>query len=265
MSRSASSRLLDVNLPAKRVKHTDRFEKICRSGDIVFGLYDQFEPYQRKVHFLLQSMSKLNKDSEKRLCLFTRSKEKPYNSRKRITYKKPYHSYIKKLAPNQQKQLKFLDAHKDYLFKARHRPLFKDDEWINDVFVHRMCKLSVVSSQITGRRIHFILDGIDHERVVKKIDPATGGRDYSRTSAELRALYRCRDLLDSNMLFFYKDGVRVDPPWEHEVHQHWYNFYQVTRNLKSQESRCQPTLWQVVRKEMPKSVAPDLPPAPVPI
>lgn len=240
-------RLRSEDLPPQKItKKISRFNDNVQQGDFLFGLYKEHPAYQGKVDTPLLTMVKVNKDVNHELTLFTRSKEKKPNSKKRITYKKPYKNYIRSLTLPQQQQLLFMHAHRLYLFKARHRPLHSFESWVNHVFIHRMCKLSAVTGHLTGRRIHFILDGIDHERVVKKKIPGKAERDRSITSAELRALFRCRDALDMSKLFFYKAGMQVDPPWLDPVNKQWYDYYELRRRESLISKHKTPTLWQMI-------------------
>ncbi len=90
--------------------------------------------------------------------------------------------------------------------------------------VKRACKGGIEYTLGNGNRIHFVLDGIDMDMVVNKTGPydlmgMTAGGDKSRdiTGAELRWLYRHRkDPRVKKQVYFWKDGERVDAPWEEE-------------------------------------------------
>ncbi|HDS9727483.1 TPA: hypothetical protein QH957_004218 [Enterobacter bugandensis] len=88
----------------------------------------------------------------------------------------------------------------------------KSDEIINftaQKFISRGSKaaLDMLLNSRGKERVHFILDGIDIERVIAKQGT------FSITASELRFLYRNRAKI-KNRVYFYRDSEEVLPPWE---------------------------------------------------
>lgn len=78
-------------------------------------------------------------------------------------------------------------------------------------------------------RVHFLLDGIDYQRVVNKMPGDI-------TSSELRWLYRHRQepAVMSNVIFWL-EGQRVMAPWETSEGQHIFASYIPKSSLNMQE------------------------------
>lgn len=68
-------------------------------------------------------------------------------------------------------------------------------------------------------KIHFILDGIDLARVIKKKEMSENYSDRSTTAAELCFLYRHRDDIKDKVIF-YQNAKQAPAPWLQEP-QFW--------------------------------------------
>lgn len=92
--------------------------------------------------------------------------------------------------------------------------------------VKKACKAGIQYSVERGKKVHFILDGIDLETVINKqdystkapevkVNPVTGDSNQNITASELRYVYRnWDDPLFKNGVEFWQGGEKVDPPWE---------------------------------------------------
>lgn len=92
------------------------------------------------------------------------------------------------------------------------------------VVVRRICKLMITEAN-KEHQVHVMLDGLDQERVCSK--QHDGSSDAAITNAEVRAAFRAKN----PFVFFYKDGMRVRPPWEDEQTKPLYDDYQAARSL----------------------------------
>ncbi|ALL39858.1 hypothetical protein B9T65_00160 [Serratia marcescens] len=130
-----------------------------------------------------------------------------------------FHSF--KNLPMAREYFKFLALHDRYSFAYTFsdygEDLFKPREeefWVRRAlskFFSRGSKagLEKIISSGKGDRVHFVLDGIDIERVINK----SGGP--SITNSELRYLYRHRhDINGKGKVHFYKSKQEVLAPWE---------------------------------------------------
>lgn len=66
-------------------------------------------------------------------------------------------------------------------------------------------------------KIHFVLDVLDIESVVDKVkenlsNPSRPGPGESITASELRYIYRNRERLENNVIF-YRNNEKVNAPW----------------------------------------------------
>ena len=75
--------------------------------------------------------------------------------------------------------------------------------------IRRACKAAIdyITSR-QGRRLHFLLDSLDMNRIINKTDT-------SMTGSELRYIYRrwSRSADVQKRVWFYRNSVQVDPPW----------------------------------------------------
>jgi hypothetical protein len=76
-------------------------------------------------------------------------------------------------------------------------------------------------SPASGRRLHFILDGMNVLGVVNKDEDLFG---KSITASELRYIYRHWGRLKGRVIF-YRDQFVVDAPWEDRATPHLWNSY----------------------------------------
>ncbi|WP_374699524.1 RHS repeat-associated core domain-containing protein [Wolbachia endosymbiont (group A) of Limnophora tigrina] len=88
--------------------------------------------------------------------------------------------------------------------------------------IARACKAGIVFKTSRGKKVHFVLDEIDINRVLdKKI------YHYKNiTSGELRSIYRQRnkEWIEKNVVF-WKGGKKVNPPWEDDkMRKAWKNY-----------------------------------------
>ena len=88
------------------------------------------------------------------------------------------------------------------------RKLMED---LENKWLSRSCKASIMMAYDMDTKIHFILDGLDQKEVVSKCS-----ENYnSYTSIELRSIFKLSIMLDiGNFIVFYKNGVIVPAPWE---------------------------------------------------
>ena len=70
-----------------------------------------------------------------------------------------------------------------------------------------------------NEKIHFILDGIDMDKVIEKKEVSEKYSDRSTTASELRFLYRNKDRLGDKVIF-YRQASQVPAPWQQEP-QRW--------------------------------------------
>ena len=80
-------------------------------------------------------------------------------------------------------------------------------------------------SPTSGRRLHFILDGMNILGVVNKDENLFGN---SITASELRYIYRHWNRLKGRVIF-YRDQSVVDAPWEDRASPHLWNGYAIRR------------------------------------
>ncbi|OOL18654.1 hypothetical protein BRY73_06770 [Ochrobactrum sp. P6BS-III] len=87
--------------------------------------------------------------------------------------------------------------------------------------MERKGKAGLYWAKKTDTRVHFLLDGIDMRKVVKKATvaypPAHGIEldEFDTTASELRWLYRNRhDRHVRNLVQFWHQGKRATPPWK---------------------------------------------------
>lgn len=119
--------------------------------------------------------------------------------------------------------INYVANHKKYssiqsaLSEIGDNPEMSDIELLN---IGRKCKAALVWASESGVRVHFILDDIDMDEVVRKLPntrPPLGSATptTSITSRELRFLYRNRnnEKISSNVRF-WKEGKQVPAPWE---------------------------------------------------
>jgi hypothetical protein len=83
--------------------------------------------------------------------------------------------------------------------------------------IRRACKFGVeYVVNFTSGQVHFALDGVTDEQVVRK-EPISPGwmmpEHYPITSTELRSIYRNWDKVKHRVIF-YRNGGTVKPPWE---------------------------------------------------
>ncbi|PHQ78704.1 MAG: hypothetical protein COB66_08350 [Coxiella sp. (in: Bacteria)] len=208
-----------------KITTTPTFTENFNPGDLIFGLKTHHNLYETKLPFVndrLLYVARLNKIDGMFLFLAPGFDTPEFRSH---------------LKAEQQAHLAFLLEHASYINK----PGGKDPNQEKDVNAHqsnikirRACKLTAVHGLSQERTIHFILDGIDHKRVTTKKTP-DGKQDLRFTSAELRALFRCRDKLGDSVIF-YKRGKVVKPPWISKKTAGLYKAYDKIRRLKVRES-----------------------------
>jgi hypothetical protein len=80
-------------------------------------------------------------------------------------------------------------------------------------------------SPASGRRLHFILDGMDISGVVNKDENLFGN---SITASELRYIFRHWNRLKGKVIFYRNQSV-VDAPWECHTSPHLWNGYAVRK------------------------------------
>jgi len=93
-----------------------------------------------------------------------------------------------------------------------------ENQWALDTgkkVITRMSKaaLDMMIKSTSGEKVHFILDGLDIDKVIKKQEMGSAYSERSTTAAELRFLYRNRDQIKGRV-FFYKNRVKVQSPWD---------------------------------------------------
>ncbi|SIP71980.1 hypothetical protein XIS1_1300035 [Xenorhabdus innexi] len=98
-----------------------------------------------------------------------------------------------------------------------------EDFEYNRCYLGRKCKgaLSFIcenNDQEIAKDVHFILDDIEYDKVVYKLDTNITGR-------ELRFLYRNRSNPNiSNKVQFWIYGKPTSPPWENDIDDLWKNY-----------------------------------------
>lgn len=114
--------------------------------------------------------------------------------------------------------------------------------------IRRACKFGVdYIVNFTNGRVHFALDGVRNEQVVRKeaISPGWMMPDhFPITSTELRSIYRNWDKVKHRVIF-YRNGGTVKPPWE-ESPKLW-NEYKTHRENKY-EARAHAASSALVKK-----------------
>jgi hypothetical protein len=109
---------------------------------------------------------------------------------------------------------RFMESHRRY--DPRRTPRGTQRDYVTRL--RRECKAAILFAVSRGKRIHFVLDGIDMDQVVDK----TGAGDYVRwwtkfrdyTASELRSIYRLRHAPNiMNHVVFWRGMQQVPPPW----------------------------------------------------
>jgi hypothetical protein len=138
---------------------------------------------------------------------------------------------FKELFPEKTPTTARLELFAHYLFS--HQILMKNDDESEFNFIRKACKAGISFTIEQGYQIHFVLDGLDMDRVVtrKKVTQrrtlqtrlkgATSNAqwvdDPSFTASELRYLHllaREKPELLKQHVIFYREERTVPPPWE---------------------------------------------------
>ena len=219
----------------------DEFEKNYKIGDLIYGMHEQRVKYMNDYKFNEKQYStgltidKYNAELEKKCYgiilsdafeIIIDSMREPQKSDVEIenaknllsnNFKELFTKDIKKPLTNPKVQYHHMDTYlsleenNKYSSANLYKKHIYNQEgylYFDNRFNKMKCKsgleMAVIDPKVV---IHFLLDGIDMDRVIDKIRGITG--------SELRFAYRNKERL-AGKIFFYEKGKQVAPPWEQD-------------------------------------------------
>ncbi|MHC5234168.1 hypothetical protein [Brucella sp. LJL56] len=192
------------------------YEGFCL-GDLVYGLSNSRFDYSRNYSFFTESDSTRNISTIDQYAMT--NDEVLFKENVGLKVPDRQGEFFESVAQHS-KYKSILDT-ESIALRDRKSIIFKDAE----TAIGRKIKAGLNWAKDSQTRVHFILDGIDMDEVVNKTLRFFSNRLVRPyTGSELRWLYRNRHDPDvQNVVQFWRDGKRVEPPWETD-RELWTNY-----------------------------------------